>query len=96
MKEGLVLGKSELVAVRVLLYFLTDDAKDVYHAHISLCTRMQTIALTCIYIVHALISSLWTENVLQSAFDEVTSAEQLHGEDEFLYAPSITDGSRAC
>lgn len=66
MKEFLdALGKSEGGPVRVLPYFIGDDAKDVYPVQISTGTRTQAIETTWPYVLNSSIRRLLTDYVLQ-------------------------------
>lgn len=64
MKVGLeAIGNYEGVAVRILSYFLTEDAKYVLHAQMSPDTRIQGMETTLTNVFNALIRRLITDDV---------------------------------
>lgn len=68
------LGKSKGVVVRILAYLLSEDAKDAYQAQIVPGTRTQALETTWRYVIQALVRRLLTDDVLQTAQDEVIRA----------------------
>lgn len=92
------LSKSEAVAVRVLAYFLADDAKDAYQSQMSPGALDQGTAFSMSwpYVVHMLIKRFLTDDVLQESYDGVTRAVQREGEDEINFAQRIMDAARLC
>ena len=99
MKEALNgFGKSEAIGVRLLAFYLSEDAKSVYEAQVNPGTASRTAMLnaTWPYVINAMIRRFLTEEVLQEAFDEVDRAKQLDTEDEMQFAQRMLENSRKC
>lgn len=80
----------------ILAYFLSDDAKDAYKAEIVPGTRNHILETTWPYVMHALIRRFLTDDVLQTAHEEVIRATQRDSEDEMDFVQRIMDAFRVC
>ena len=92
------MNKSEGVAVRVLSYFLRDEALGVYETQSSPGSYdlHNELHATYPYVVQSLIEHFLTDDVLQDAHSEVALARQRPTEDEMAFGSRIADASRRC
>ena len=92
------LGKSEGIAVRVLSYFLVDDAEDTYNiqmtSSMSHTDRHETD--TWPHVIKALLETQITDDMLQTAYDEVTRARQGPKEPVANFITRLQDLVRRC
>ena len=65
------LGKSEGIAVRVLSYFLVDDAEDTYNIQMNsnMSHTDEQVTDTWPHVINALLETHITDDILQTAYD---------------------------
>ena len=92
------LKASGVVAALLLTYYLEGSAKTLYAPQRSSGVRSEAGALvgTCTYLIDELIKRDLTDDVLQSAYEQVTDARQKANEDENEFADRIARGAREC
>ena len=92
------LGKCEGIAVRVLAYYLTDDARTAYENQVTPGTVISDSGLnsTWPHVVHMFLVRYLTDEILQKAYDSVARATMKPDEDELQFAQRIMTNSRKC
>lgn len=92
------LATSEAIGVRVLAYFLKDDAKDTYQQQTSPGTNIpgRELEASWPFVINALLRRFLSDDVLQEAYDGVSRAVQREKEDETAFATRVMDASRVC
>ena len=90
------LEASEAVAALLLTYYLEGSAKTLYASQRSSGVRSEASALagTWPYLIHELIKRYLTDDVLQTAYEQVTDARQKSNEDENEFADRIAKAAR--
>lgn len=101
LKEGFdAQDVSEAVAVRVLAFFLTDSAKDVYTSLVSPGSQgagtARALQGTWPSVVNALIHRFLPDDILQEAMEAVTLAAQAPQEDEDTFGERLEKAARDC
>ena len=89
------MGYYEALAVRMLSFFLEDDAHRFYTSLSSSALRRKGI-VTWPNIVHQLLKRYCTEDVLSKAYEKVTRARQKETETEGEFADRIADAAIEC
>ena len=88
---------SEAVGVSLLSFYLEGSAKSVYVAQTQSGARSTNVLnKTWPYVVHALIKRFLTDDVLQEAYENVTTVTQKSNEDENAFADRLGDLVRNC
>ena len=92
------LEASEAVAASLLTYYLERSTKTLYASQRSSGVRSEAGALagTWSYLIHELIKGYLTDDVLQTAYEQVTDARQKANEDENAFADRVAKAARDC
>ena len=92
------LGKSEAVAVRGLSYFLDGDAMDTYNVQMTsdLAYVDGQETATWPHVVNSLLSTFITDDLLQTAYDEVVQARQKPKEPVANFILRLQDLAKQC
>ena len=90
------LEASEAVAALLLTYYLEESAKTLYASQRSSGVRSEAGALAGTWpdLIHELIKRYLIDDVLQSAYEQVTDARQKSNEDENEFADRIAKAAR--
>lgn len=89
-----MLEKSENVAVRVLVYLLTEDAKDAYDGQVNPGPSVSPLQIIWPYVVYALLAHFLSDDVLHAAQNSVSRGEQSATEDKMRNTQRGLDASR--
>ena len=92
------MGKNEGVAVRIVSYFLEDEMESAYDSHMTTdCAATDgQDTTTWPYVVHMLIDTFITDDILQEAYDEATRARQQDDEAVDRYFLRVSDLTGRC
>ena len=92
------LEASEAVASLLITYYLKGSKKTLYASQRSSEVHSEAGALggTWPYLIHELIKRYLTDDVLQSAYEQVTDARQKANEEENTFADRIAKAARDC
>ena len=92
------LEASEEVAALLLTYYLEGSAKTLYASQHSSGVRSEAGAPagTWSYLIHEFIKRYLTDDVLQTAYEQVTDARQKANEDENAFADRVAKAARDC
>ena len=92
------MGKSEAVAVRALTHFLDEDAKDAYNMQMTsdLSFSDGQDVTTWSHVVNCLLSTFITDDLLQTAYNEVIQARQRQKESVADFITRLQDLAKQC
>ena len=91
------MGVNEGLAVRLVSFFLEEDAYRFYTTQTSSATRPDSPGgLSWPVLVHQFLKRYCTEDVLTKAYDSVTRARQRETETEAAFADRIQDAALEC
>lgn len=96
-------GATEAAGLRLLAYYLADDAMEVHEKNLSSATDDLELDLfgestdcTWSHVIYSLLRRLLTDDILQVAYNNVTRAQQRPDEYEAAFVVHLRNGIRRC
>lgn len=86
------LSKYELTSVSILAYFIKNDNRDAYEAHVNPGTDSSPLAEKWLHVIH--LQRFLADAILREAMKSVTIAKQSAGEKETQFALRLLGASR--